>query len=282
MYGPTFARLLAVGLILIEGVNSLTMRIDVEDLNVYYGDFLAVEGASITMAPLTVTAFIGPSGCGKSTVLRTLNRMHEVIIGGWITGSVRLDGHGPVRAGVDPVNVRRTVGMVFQQPNPFPTMTVYDNVAAGYQLAGIRKSKNDMDGIVESSLKRANLWEEVKHRLHRPGAGAVRRSAAAAVHCPSHRRRTHRAADGRALLRPGPDLHPGHRRPDRRTEGQLHHRHRHPQHAAGRPNLRPHRVLQPHRCRPAGPARGIRRHQTQIFSAPSEKTTEDYISGRFG
>ena len=149
----------------------MTMRIDVENLNVYYGDFLAVEGASITMAPLTVTAFIGPSGCGKSTVLRTLNRMHEVIHGGWITGTVRLDGEDLYGPGVDPVNVRRTVGMVFQQPNPFPTMSVYDNVGAGYRLAGTRKSKNDLDAIVEGALKRANLWEEVKDRLDRPGAG---------------------------------------------------------------------------------------------------------------
>src|SRR6476469_8096496 len=118
----------------------MAKRIDVEDLNVYYGDFMAVEGASINMAPLTVTAFIGPSGCGKSTVLRTLNRMHEGILGGWITGSVRLDGTDLYGPDVDPVNVRRTVGMVFQQPNPFPTMSVYDNVGAGYRLAGIRKS----------------------------------------------------------------------------------------------------------------------------------------------
>ncbi len=148
----------------------MTMRIDVEDLNAYYGDFLAVEGASITMAPLTVTAFIGPSGCGKSTFLRTLNRMHEVILGGHITGTVRLDGQDLYGPGVDPVNVRRSIGMVFQQPNPFPTMTVYDNVAAGYALAGVHKSKNEMDGIVESCLKRTNLWEEVKDRLHGPGA----------------------------------------------------------------------------------------------------------------
>jgi phosphate transport system ATP-binding protein len=148
-----------------------TLRIDVDDLNVYYGDFLAVEGATINIAPLTVTAFIGPSGCGKSTVLRTLNRMHEVILGGRITGSVRLDGEDLYGPGVDPVNVRRTVGMVFQQPNPFPTMSIYDNVAAGYKLPGIRKSQSDMDDIVQAALERANLWEEVKHRLDRPGAG---------------------------------------------------------------------------------------------------------------
>lgn len=147
------------------------MRIDVDDLNVYYGDFLAVEGATINIAPLTVTAFIGPSGCGKSTVLRTLNRMHEVILGGRITGSVLLDGEDLYGPGVDPVNVRRTVGMVFQQPNPFPTMSIYDNVAAGYKLPGIRKSQSDMDDIVQAALERANLWEEVKHRLARPGAG---------------------------------------------------------------------------------------------------------------
>jgi len=131
----------------------MTMRIDVEDLNAYYGDFLAVEGASITMAPPTVTAFIGPSGCGKSTVLRTLNRMHEVILGAHITGTVRLDGQDLYGPGVDPVNVRRSIGMV-----------------AGYALAGVHKSKNDMDGIVESCLKRTNLWEEVKDRLDGPGA----------------------------------------------------------------------------------------------------------------
>jgi phosphate transport system ATP-binding protein len=147
------------------------LRIDVDDLNVYYGDFLAVEGATINIAPLTVTAFIGPSGCGKSTVLRTLNRMHEVILGGRITGSVRLDGEDLYGPGVDPVNVRRTVGMVFQQPNPFPTMSIYDNVAAGYKLPGIRKSQSDLDDIVQAALERANLWEEVKHRLDRPGAG---------------------------------------------------------------------------------------------------------------
>jgi len=96
--------------------------------------------------------------------------MHEVILGGHITGTVRLDGQDLYGPGVDPVNVRRSIGMVFQQPNPFPTMTVYNNVAAGYALAGVHKSKNDMDAIVESCLKRTNLWEEVKDRLDRPGA----------------------------------------------------------------------------------------------------------------
>ena len=149
----------------------MAKRIDVEDLNVYYGDFLAVEGACIEIAPLTVTAFIGPSGCGKSTFLRTLNRMHEVIPGGRVTGKVLLDGEDLYADEVDPVNVRRTVGMVFQKANPFPTMSIYDNVIAGYKLAGTRKSRNEFDDIVERSLRGANLWEEVKHRLNRPGAG---------------------------------------------------------------------------------------------------------------
>ncbi len=149
----------------------MAKRIDVEDLNVYYSDFLAVEGAHINIAPLTVTALIGPSGCGKSTFLRTLNRMHEVIPGGRVTGTVELDGEDLYGPNIDPVNVRRTVGMVFQKANPFPRMSIYDNVIAGYKIAGTRKSKNEFDEIVERSLRGANLWEEVSHRLNRPGAG---------------------------------------------------------------------------------------------------------------
>ncbi len=149
----------------------MAKRIDVEDVNVFYGDFLAVEGASINIAPLSVTALIGPSGCGKSTFIRVLNRMHEVIPGGRVSGKVMLDGEDLYGPGVDPVNVRRTVGMVFQKANPFPTMSIYDNVIAGYKIAGTKKNKSDMDDIVERSLKGANLWEEVKQRLSRPGAG---------------------------------------------------------------------------------------------------------------
>ena len=148
----------------------MAKRIDVEDVNVYYSDFLAVEGASINIAPLSVTAFIGPSGCGKSTFLRILNRMHEVIPGGRVSGKVLLDGEDLYGPGVDPVNVRRTVGMVFQKPNPFPTMSIYDNVIAGYKIAGSKKNKSQLDDIVERSLRGSNLWEEVKQRLNRPGA----------------------------------------------------------------------------------------------------------------
>jgi phosphate transport system ATP-binding protein len=148
----------------------MAKRIDVSDLNVYYGSFKAVEGVSMTVEPRSVTAFIGPSGCGKSTFLRTLNRMHEVIPGGRVEGKVMLDDQDLYASSMDPVTVRRTVGMVFQRPNPFPTMSIYDNVAAGLRLNGVRNKKT-LDGIVEQSLKGANLWTEVKDRLTKPGAG---------------------------------------------------------------------------------------------------------------
>ena len=148
----------------------MAKRIDVSDLNVYYGGFKAVEGVTMTVEPRSVTAFIGPSGCGKSTFLRTLNRMHEVTPGGRVEGKVMLDDQDLYAAGVDPVAVRRTVGMVFQRPNPFPTMSIYDNVAAGLRLNGVRGRKV-LDEVVERSLRGANLWDEVKDRLSRPGAG---------------------------------------------------------------------------------------------------------------
>ena len=148
----------------------MAKRIDVKDLNIYYGAFKAVEGVSMTVEPRSVTAFIGPSGCGKSTVLRTLNRMHEVIPGGRVEGKVMLDDQDLYAKAMDPVAVRRTVGMVFQRPNPFPTMSIRDNVAAGLKLNGM-KNKKRLDEVVERSLQGANLWNEVKDRLDKPGAG---------------------------------------------------------------------------------------------------------------
>jgi phosphate transport system ATP-binding protein len=148
----------------------MAKRIDVKDLDIYYGDFKAVEGVTMTVEPRSVTSFIGPSGCGKSTVLRTLNRMHEVIPGARVHGSVMLDDQDLYASSMDPVAVRRTVGMVFQRPNPFPTMSIRDNVAAGLKLNGL-KGKKRLDEVVEHSLKSANLWNEVKDRLDKPGAG---------------------------------------------------------------------------------------------------------------
>ena len=149
----------------------MAKRLETRNLNIYYGKFLAVSDVSLTVAPRSVTAFIGPSGCGKSTVLRTLNRMHEVIAGARVEGRVTLDGDDIYAGHVDPVDVRRTIGMVFQRPNPFPTMSIYDNVAAGLRLNAKKMRKAELDDVVERSLRGANLWEEVKDRLNRPGAG---------------------------------------------------------------------------------------------------------------
>ena len=149
----------------------MSKRIEVNDLNVYYGNFLAVEGVDINIEPRSVTAFIGPSGCGKSTFLRTLTRMHEVIPGARVEGEVLLDGEDLSGPGVDPVLVRRQVGMVFQRPNPFPTMSIRENVLAGVKLNNRKISKTDADDLVEKSLQGANLWNEVKDRLDKPGSG---------------------------------------------------------------------------------------------------------------
>src|ERR1700710_1431661 len=130
----------------------MAKRIDAKNLDVYYGKFLAVSEVDFPIAPRSVPAFIGPSGCGKSTVLRTLNRMHEVIAGARVDGDVLLDGDNIYGSEVDPVNVRRTIGMVFQRPNPFPTMSIYDNVAAGLKLQSGRLKKSDLDSTVEKSL----------------------------------------------------------------------------------------------------------------------------------
>ncbi len=146
-------------------------RIEVADLDIYYGDFKAVADVDMTIHPRSVTALIGPSGCGKSTFLRALNRMHEVIDGAYVDGQVTLNGEDLYAPGVDPVLVRRKVGMVFQRPNPFPTMSIYENVLAGMRLNNKRIKKAEADDIVEESLKGANLWKEVSDRLDKPGSG---------------------------------------------------------------------------------------------------------------
>ena len=148
----------------------MAKRIETVGLSCYYGAAKAVDDVSITVEPKSVTAFIGPSGCGKSTLLRALNRMHEVVPGARIEGRVLLDDEDIYAPGIDPSAVRRTIGMVFQRPNPFPTMSIYDNVAAGLRLNGVRK-KSDLDDAVERSLRGANLWEEVRGRMNKPGAG---------------------------------------------------------------------------------------------------------------
>jgi phosphate transport system ATP-binding protein len=146
-------------------------RINVINLDVYYGAFKAVEDVSMTINPNSITALIGPSGCGKSTFLRSINRMHEVIEGAYVDGQVIINGQDLYGPGVDPVAVRRKVGMVFQRPNPFPTMSIADNVLAGKKLNSKRISKSDAANLVEQSLRGANLWNEVKDRLDKPGSG---------------------------------------------------------------------------------------------------------------
>jgi phosphate transport system ATP-binding protein len=152
----------------IDAPASLAGSISVQNLSIYYGGFRAVRDVTLDIRPRAVTAGIGPSGCGKSTFLRTLNRMHEVAPGAHADGTVLLDGTPIYDPAIDPVQLRRVVGMVFQRPNPFPTMSIYDNVIAGLRLTG-RHAKSELDGIVETSLRRAALWGEVKDKLRENG-----------------------------------------------------------------------------------------------------------------
>jgi phosphate transport system ATP-binding protein len=149
-------------------VASEETRLQTENVKIYYGDVLAVKGVSMSIKTNKVTAIIGPSGCGKSTFIRCLNRMHEVTPGGRVEGKVLLDGQDLYGPGVDPVDVRRRVGMVFQKPNVFPTMSIHDNVIAGYRLNGVRDRKV-LAEKVEKSLRMAALWDEVKDDLQKPG-----------------------------------------------------------------------------------------------------------------
>jgi phosphate transport system ATP-binding protein len=142
-------------------------KIGIKDLDFWYGDFNALKDVTVSVKEHAVTAFIGPSGCGKSTVLRCLNRMNDLIPGTRVEGLVTLDGDDIYAPGVDPVDIRRRVGMIFQQPNPFP-MSIYDNVAYGPRLQGVKR-KAQLDEIVEESLKRANLWKETRDILGRNG-----------------------------------------------------------------------------------------------------------------
>jgi len=143
--------------------------IDISDFSAYYGSFEALRGVSMTIEPRAVTAFIGPSGCGKSTMLRSINRMHETIPGASVEGTITLGGEDLYDRRVDPVAVRSRIGMVFQRPNPFPTMSIRDNVLVGVRLQGRRLGRSDADDLVEMSLRAANLWEPVKDILSKAG-----------------------------------------------------------------------------------------------------------------
>lgn len=143
-------------------------RLTLDNVSARYGAFRAVKDVTLAVRPKSVTALIGPSGCGKSTLIRTINRMHETLPGATVSGSISLDGVDLYSSNVDPVRARRVVGMVFQKPNPFPTMSISENVSSGLRLTG-GTSKSEIEGIVEDSLRRAALWDEVKEKLNQPG-----------------------------------------------------------------------------------------------------------------
>jgi phosphate transport system ATP-binding protein len=258
----------------------MAKRIDVKDLSIFYGAFKAIEDVTMTIEPRSVTAFIGPSGCGKSTLLRTFNRMHEVIPGARVDGSVHLDDADIYGANVDPVAVRRTVGMVFQRPNPFPTMTIGNNVAAGLRLNGL-KDKKVLAQKVEASLRKANLWDEVKDRLNKPGAGLSggqqqRLCIARAI-----------AVEPQVLLMDEPcsALDPISTLAIEDLIGELKSTYTivivtHNMQQAARVSDRTAFFTL---AATGKPGRLIEMDDTQkMFSNPTERTTEDYISGRFG
>jgi len=146
-----------------------SILLEVNDLKAYYGQFLAVKNVSMAIPGTAITAIIGPSGCGKSTFIRCLNRMHEASNKGRVEGQVLLEGKNIYDPGADPVQIRRRIGMVFQKPSPFPTMSVFDNVAAGLRLTRLFTRRWELADVVEKSLRQAALWDEVKDKLHESG-----------------------------------------------------------------------------------------------------------------
>ena len=263
----------------ITEVAAKTVR--VSDLNLYYGPFLAVEDVNITIQPNKVTALIGSSGCGKSTFLRSLNRMHELVPGAYADGEVLLDDVDIYASDADPVAVRRQIGMVFQAPNPFPTMSIYDNVAAGLKLNNRKIKKADLDDIVERSLRGANLWEEVKDRLGKPGMGLSggqqqRLCIARAI-----------AVEPDVLLmdEPASALDPISTLAIEDLIGELKKEYTivivtHNMQQASRSSDM---TAFFHSAETGKPGRLVEVDTTEkIFSNPSQKETEDYVSGRFG
>jgi phosphate transport system ATP-binding protein len=264
-----------------SGPAGVAKTIEAQHVNLFYGAFHAVEDVTITIAPNKVTALIGSSGCGKTTFLRSLNRMHELTPGASVEGDITLDGEDIYGAGVDPVAVRRLVGMVFQSPNPFPTMSIYDNVASGLNLNAGKLKKAQKDAVVERSLRGANLWDEVKDRLDKPGLGLSggqqqRLCIARAI-----------AVEPEVLLMDEPcsALDPVATLAIEDLIGELKARYtivivtHNMQQAARASDLTAFFNLE----ESGKPGRLVEIAETEtIFTNPSQKATEDYVSGRFG
>jgi phosphate transport system ATP-binding protein len=253
--------------------------IHVDGFDFWYGDFHALTGVTLDIAQNKITAFIGPSGCGKSTFLRCINRMNDLIEGTRTEGLMQLDGNNIYAAGVDPVDLRRRVGMIFQQPNPFPK-SIYENVAFGPRLQGV-KNKHDLDDIVEESLKRANLWKEVSNQLDKnglaPSGGQQQRLCIARV----------LAVQPDVLLMDEPcsAIDPT---SVQKVEDLMYELApemtiiivTHNMQQAARVSDYMAFFLQEHAGEPATLIEyGV---TSEIFSAPSDQRTEDYITGRFG
>jgi hypothetical protein len=215
--------------------------IEVSNVSLYYGHTKALKDISVKLGERVVTAFIGPSGCGKSTLLRCLNRMNDLIDNVRIEGSIKIGGHDIYAQDVDVIELRKRVGMVFQKSNPFPK-SIFENVAYGLRLHGI-KTKSELDGIVEQSLRGAALWDEVKDRLHGSALGLVRRPTATALHRARHRYQAGNHPHGRAGQRARSHRDFPHRRFDFGFKKGLYHRHCHTQYATGGAHFRPDRIL---------------------------------------
>jgi phosphate transport system ATP-binding protein len=258
----------------------MAKRVEAVGVTAYYGSFKAIDSITMTIEPKSVTAFIGPSGCGKSTFLRSINRMHEVLPNARVEGKMLIDSENIYEPKVDVTAVRRAIGMVFQKPNPFPTMSIYDNVAAGLRLNGIRR-KSVLDDAVERSLKGAHLWTEVNDRLKKPGGGLSggqqqRLCIARAI-----------AVEPQVLLMDEPcsALDPISTLAIEDLIGELKDRYTiiivtHNMQQAARVSQR---TAFFSIDKTGDPGRLIEFDDTQkIFQNPGEKKTEDYITGRFG
>ena len=261
----------------------MSKRIEVNDLNVYYSKFMAVEDVTLTIEPRTVTAFIGPSGCGKSTFLRTLNRMHEVIPGARVEGEVLHRRQQPLRRRASTrCSCAARSAWCSSGPNPFPTMSIRDNVLAGVKLNNRRMSKTDAGRPGREVAAGRQPLERGQGPPRQARLRPLRRPAAASLHRPRHRGLARRHPDGRAVLGPRPDLDPRDRGPHRGAQARVHDRHRDPQHAAGvaASPTAPRSSTSPGTGKPGKLIEYD--DTTTIFSKPSVQATEDYVSGRFG